>query len=71
MQDLLTLRSLGKKPTGIALERLNAGERKKAKANKGGDKSGKQTEEEKWQDQMRNGGLVAKTAPAGGAEEDR
>lgn len=72
VQDLLTLRSLGKKPSGIALERLNAGEKKKGKQKgKNSDDSGKQTEEEKWHDQMRNGGLVAKSAavPAGG--EDR
>lgn len=74
VQDLIALRSLTRKPTGIELERLNKGERQKKKKNKQKEKSAAQQEEERWEQQMKNGGLMANGASRrgadGGEEED-
>ncbi|CEH15047.1 Uncharacterized conserved protein [Ceraceosorus bombacis] len=73
IQDLLALRALGKKPAGIALDKLNVGEKKKKKKAEGGAKKA-ETEEDRWAEQMRRGGLVAKdmksSGGGGGAESD-
>lgn len=67
MADLLALRALQRKPAGIELDKLNKGERKKRKK-KG--KKDNQTEEEKWQEQMAQGGLVTKSMGAEHEDED-
>ncbi|TKY88077.1 hypothetical protein EX895_003173 [Sporisorium graminicola] len=56
VQDLIALRSLSRKPTGIELERLNQGEKKKRKTAQPTAQS--QTQEERWAQQMKRGGLV-------------
>lgn len=67
VQDLIALRSLTRKPTGIELDRLNKGERKR-KAKK--EKSSAQLEEERWEAQMKRGGLMSGTAGGAGEEDE-
>lgn len=68
VQDLIALRSLSRKPTGIELERLNKGERKnKTKATK----SAAQLEEERWEAQMKHGGLMSSRNPAAGQGDEQ
>ncbi|GAC93602.1 hypothetical protein PHSY_001167 [Pseudozyma hubeiensis SY62] len=54
--DLIALRSLSRKPTGTELERLNKGERRRKKGQNS--KTASQLEEERWEQQMKNGGLM-------------
>lgn len=68
VQDLIALRSLTRKPTGIELERLNNGERKTKARQK--DKSAAQLEEERWEQQMKSGGLMAGAPSNAGAAND-
>ncbi|KAE8211008.1 hypothetical protein CF327_g5195 [Tilletia walkeri] len=75
VQDLLLLRQLSKRPTGIELNKLNAGERKVKKKVKKDASDGKdKTAEERWADQMSRGGLMngsgGAAAGAGGDEDD-
>lgn len=56
VQDLIVLRSLSRKPTGIELERLNKGERKPRKKPKQAE-----SQEERWAQQMKRGGLMPDT----------
>ncbi|KAK0529832.1 hypothetical protein OC842_004118 [Tilletia horrida] len=74
VQDLLLLRQLQKRPTGIELNKLNKGERKKKKKASGskGQDGGPQTAEDKWAEQMARGGLMdgGGGGGGGGAEEE-
>lgn len=69
--DLIAIRNLQRKPTGIELEKLNKGLRKKKKAaNKKKGDGGPKTEEDRWKEQMERGGLVQPGAMKGKDEED-
>lgn len=64
LDDLIALRSLRVKPQGIDLERLNKGELKKKKKKKKDDEKEdvEKTDEDRWAEQMRKGGLVSRDA---------
>ncbi|PWN33509.1 uncharacterized protein FA14DRAFT_62942 [Meira miltonrushii] len=65
LDDLIALRSMRTKPQGIDLERLNKGElkKKKKKKRKDDDKPDTaKTDEDRWAEQMRKGGLVSRDA---------
>lgn len=57
------------KPSGIELEQLNKGEVRKKKKKKQA-KKGEETEEDRWAEQMKTGGLVKRSAAEGKKEKD-
>jgi hypothetical protein len=63
VDELIALRAMRVKPSGIELDRLNKGEVKKKKKMKQEEKGGL-TEEDKWAQQMAKGGLVMRTPTA-------
>ena len=67
LEELIALRAMRVKPSGIELDRLNKGEVRKKKKKKQEEKVG-ETEEDRWAQQMQKGGLVVRSA-AGGAGE--
>ncbi|CAO1637414.1 unnamed protein product [Sympodiomycopsis kandeliae] len=56
--DLIALRNLNRKPTGIELDKLNKGVMKKKKKKNNKQTSTASTEEDRWKEQMAKGGLV-------------
>lgn len=68
MADLVALRNLQRKPTGIELDKLNHGVKKKKKKS-AKDKSA-MTDEDRWREQMEQGGLVRPGEMKGKAARD-
>ncbi|KAN0063685.1 hypothetical protein ACQY0O_003735 [Thecaphora frezii] len=59
LTELMTLRHLAKRPEGIALDKLNHGDAEASRRRRK-KKEGPLTKEEKWEEQMRKGGLMAR-----------
>lgn len=70
LEELIALRAMRVKPSGIGLDRLNKGEMKKKKNKKKQEAKVDETEEDRWAQQMEKGGLVVRRAGGGAGEKE-